>query len=47
MDIQYKESALEAGVKDFRRVASLNSRPSFIEALKEIVLQTAASGQGI
>ena len=46
MDIQYKELALEAGVKDFRRVASLNSRPSFIEALKEIVLQVAVKDPG-
>ena len=47
MDIQYKELALEAGIRDFRRVASLNSRPLFIEALKEIVLQAAIKGQDI
>jgi len=46
MDIQYKESALEAGIKDFRRAASLNSRPSFIETLKEIVLQAAVRVPG-
>jgi ferrochelatase len=46
MDIQYKELALEAGAKDFRRVASLNSRQSFIETLKEIVLQTAVKDPG-
>ncbi|MBE9537107.1 MAG: ferrochelatase, partial [Proteobacteria bacterium] len=47
MDIQYKELALEAGIRDFRRVASLNSRPLFIESLKEIVLQAAIKGQDI
>lgn len=47
MDIQYRDLAVEAGIKNFRRVSSLNSRPSFIEALKEIVVQAAAEGPAI
>ena len=37
LDILYKKVAEEAGVKNFRRVPTLNSDPAFIRALAEIV----------
>jgi protoporphyrin/coproporphyrin ferrochelatase len=37
LDILYKKVAEEAGVANFRRVPTLNSDPSFIRALAEIV----------
>jgi ferrochelatase len=37
LDILYKKVAEQAGVANFRRVPTLNSDPSFIEALAEIV----------
>lgn len=38
IDISYRDVALSAGIKDFRRVAALNTHPAFIEALAAIVL---------
>ena len=40
LDILYKKVAEEAGVKTFRRVPALNSDPTFIRALAEIVENT-------
>jgi ferrochelatase len=37
IDIQFREEALEAGIKEFRRTLGLNSRPTFIKALADIV----------
>jgi ferrochelatase len=37
LDILYKKVAAEAGVKNFRRVPALNSDPTFIRALAELV----------
>jgi ferrochelatase len=40
LDILYKKIAKEAGVANFRRVPTLNSDPTFIKALAEIVEST-------
>jgi ferrochelatase len=40
LDILYKNVADEAGVKNFRRVPALNSDPTFIRALADIVEST-------
>jgi ferrochelatase len=40
LDILYKKIAQEAGVANFRRVPALNSDPTFIRALAEIVEST-------
>jgi ferrochelatase len=40
LDILYKKIAAEAGVGNFRRVPALNSDPTFIRALAEIVEST-------
>lgn len=40
LDILYKKVAAEAGIKNFRRVPALNSDPTFIRALSEIVEST-------
>src|SRR5260370_22957454 len=40
LDILFKKAAAEAGVKNFRRVPALNSDPTFIRALAEIVEST-------
>ena len=40
LDILFREIAREAGVKNFRRVPALNSDPTFIRALAEIVERT-------
>jgi ferrochelatase len=40
LDILYKKVAAEAGVTNFRRVPALNSDPTFIRALAEIVEST-------
>jgi ferrochelatase len=37
LDILYKKVAAEAGIENFRRVPALNSDPTFIRALAEIV----------
>ncbi len=41
IDIMYKELAVEHGVKNFKRSPSLNSRPTFIKALSELVWERA------
>ncbi len=38
MDILYRDMAAKAGIKKFKRVPSLNSSPTFIKALKDMVL---------
>jgi ferrochelatase len=40
LDILYRNVAAEAGVENFRRVPALNSDPTFIKALAEIVEST-------
>ena len=40
LDILFKKAAAEAGVANFRRVPALNSDPTFIRALAEIVEST-------
>src|SRR5262249_3702553 len=40
LDILYKKVAAEAGVDNFRRVPALNTDPTFIRALAEIVEST-------
>lgn len=42
LDIQYRKVAADAGVSEYRRVPALNSDPTFIRALREIVEQAAA-----
>tara|TARA_Y100000589_G_scaffold193511_1_gene183120 strand:- start:6058 stop:7233 length:1176 start_codon:yes stop_codon:yes gene_type:complete len=38
IDIEYKEIALKSGIKNFRRVKALNTYPTFIEGLSELVI---------
>ena len=38
IDIEYKEIAEKAGIKHFRRVRALNTLPSFIEGLTDLVI---------
>jgi len=42
LDILYQKVAKEAGVANFRRVPALNSDPSFIRALADIVQEALA-----
>lgn len=42
MDILYRDMAKDAGIRQFKRVPSLNSSPAFINALKEIILTNIA-----
>ena len=37
IDIEYKEIAEQAGIKNFRRVKALNTHPTFIEGLSDLV----------
>ena len=37
IDIQYREEALQLGISDFRRTESLNSSPSFIACLSDLI----------
>ncbi|HEY9824228.1 MAG TPA: ferrochelatase [Stenomitos sp.] len=39
IDIEYREVALEAGIEHFRRVPALNTYPSFIDDLGDMVLE--------
>jgi len=41
IDIMYKELANEHGIKEFKRSPSLNSRPTFIKALSEMIWERA------
>lgn len=45
IDIEYKEDAEKAGIKNFARAPSLNDEPLFIQAQAEIVAEHLASGQ--
>ena len=38
IDIEYKEIAEQAGIKNFRRVRALNTHPTFIEGLSDLVI---------
>ena len=38
IDIDYKEIAEKAGIKNFRRVKALNTHPTFIEGLSDLVI---------
>ena len=38
IDIEYKEIAKKAGIKNFRRVKALNTHPTFIEGLSDLVI---------
>lgn len=40
IDIEYKEIAHEAGIKNFYRVPALNTEPIFIEALANLVIES-------
>ncbi|HEY6839078.1 MAG TPA: ferrochelatase [Geobacteraceae bacterium] len=42
IDIQYAEEARALGIGDFRRIASLNSSPPFIDCLAELVEKAVA-----
>jgi protoporphyrin/coproporphyrin ferrochelatase len=42
IDIAYRELAAKAGIREFRRTASLNLHPKFIECLQEIVRRSFA-----
>lgn len=44
IDISYRELAARAGIKEFHRAPSLNTSPTFIEALANITLSAAAEG---
>ena len=39
IDIEYKEIAEKAGINNFRRVKALNTHPTFIEGLSELVIE--------
>jgi ferrochelatase len=39
IDIAYKELAIESGIREFRRAASLNVHPKFIDALAELAIR--------
>ena len=38
IDIEYKEIAEKAGIKNFRRVKALNTHPTFIQGLSDLVI---------
>jgi len=40
IDIEYKEIAERAGIKNFRRVKALNTNPTFINGLSDLVIST-------
>ena len=40
IDIEYKEIAEKAGIKNFRRVKALNTHPTFIEGLSDLVVSS-------
>ena len=40
IDIEYKEIAEKAGIKNFRRVKALNTHPTFINGLKDLVMSS-------
>lgn len=43
IDIEYRELALEAGIHNFRRVPALNTHPTFIRALADLVVNALKS----
>jgi len=42
LDIQYRKVAADAGISEFGRVPALNTDPTFIRALRELVLDAAS-----
>ena len=40
IDIEYKEIAEKAGIINFRRVKALNTHPTFIEGLSDLVISS-------
>ncbi len=44
LDVQYKNLALSLGIEEFVRVPTLQNHPLFIEALKELVLNSLKDG---
>ncbi len=42
IDIAYRKIALQAGIREFRRVPALNTDPKFIDALANLVLKSTA-----
>jgi ferrochelatase len=42
IDVEYKEVALEAGIRNFLRVPALNAHPIFIDDLANLVVETLA-----
>jgi ferrochelatase len=42
IDIQYKDLAAQSGIKEFRRAASLNLFPKFIDTLADLVIRKFA-----
>ncbi len=47
LDIEYRHLALEAGVPDYRRVATVSTSAPFIEGLARLVRMVLARGPGI
>jgi protoporphyrin/coproporphyrin ferrochelatase len=43
IDIEYREVAEEAGIKNFQRVPALNTYPSFIDSLADLVVESLDS----
>jgi protoporphyrin/coproporphyrin ferrochelatase len=43
IDIEYRELAEEAGIHTFNRVPALDTNPTFITAMTDLVLETAAA----
>jgi protoporphyrin/coproporphyrin ferrochelatase len=43
IDIQYAREAWDLGIANFRRIAALNSSPTFIECLEDLVRKTVKS----
>jgi ferrochelatase len=41
IDVYYRDAAFKSGIKEFRRVPSLNLNPKFIEGLADLVLKSS------
>jgi protoporphyrin/coproporphyrin ferrochelatase len=46
IDIAYREIALRSGIREFRRVPSLNQSPGFIDALANLVIKSSTNSTG-
>ena len=38
IDLQFRDEAMNAGIKEFRRTPGLNDRPTFLKALADIAV---------